>query len=281
MRYSHEEVLVTPQWLAQNLTNPDLRIVEVDMTPQACSSGHLPNAVFWSIFADLLLPDLSMNLSAEAISQLLSRSGVTPRTTIVAYGSNPATSAWMFWLLRVCGHDRVLVLNGGYTGWIAAGLPVVATISEFPATVYPVASIDDSLRVFLPEVKSAVGSDVREALLWTNRILVDVRTIAEYNGELFMMEPPKENEYAGHIPGAIHAEYSLAFNEDGTFNSAAELSAIYQRLGVNPDQEIFTYCAIGARSASTWFVLKYLLGYPQVRNYDGSWNQWSRQVVSN
>jgi thiosulfate/3-mercaptopyruvate sulfurtransferase len=272
MRYSHEEVLVTPQWLAQNLANPDLRIVEVDMTPQACSSGHLPNAVFWSIFADLLLPDLSMNLSAEAISRLLSRSGVTPTTTIVAYGSNPATSAWIFWLMQVCGHDRVLVLDGGYTGWIAADLPVVATISEFPATAYPVASIDDRLRVLLPEVKSSLGRE--------DRVLVDVRTIAEYNGELFMMEPPKENEYAGHISGAIHAEYSLAFNEDGTFKSAAELSAIYQQLGINPDREIFPYCAIGARSASIWFVLKYLLGYPQVRNYDGSWNEWSRQVVS-
>jgi thiosulfate/3-mercaptopyruvate sulfurtransferase len=160
----------------------------------------------------------------------------------------------------------VYVLNGGYQKWVAEGRPLAAEFSSFPPTEYPTRSSDVSLRVLQPEVQASLD----------RALLLDVRTPPEYQGEIFMMKPPVEEERGGHIPGAINIENILALNEDGTFKSIASLDNLYGSQGITADQEVFTYCAIGARSACTWFVLKYLLGYPHVRNYDGSWNQWSK-----
>ncbi|MBD2359143.1 sulfurtransferase [Tolypothrix sp. FACHB-123] len=267
-QYAHPEVLVDTQWLLENLNNPQVRIVEVDTSPQLYKDAHIPGAVFWNIFTDLLLPNLRINFDPEVMAKLLSRSGINDDTTIVAYGSYPGTGAWIFWLLQVFGHRNVLVLNGGHQKWMAENLPVATGLSDFPPSEYFISEIDTEKRIFLEEVQASIGNP--------NRVMLDVRSLAEYRGEFFLTQPPREGERAGHIPGALHVEYLLTLNEDGTFKSFAELQALYASQGITPDKEIIPYCAIGGRSGYTWFVLKYLLGYPNVRNYDGSWNEWSR-----
>jgi thiosulfate/3-mercaptopyruvate sulfurtransferase len=266
--YAHPEVLVNTQWLLEHLNHPQVRIVEVDTSPQLYKDAHIPGAVFWNIFTDLLLPNLQINFDPVSMEKLLSRSGITNETTIVAYGSYPGTGAWIFWLLKVLGHKDVRVLNGGHQKWIAENLPVATGVSDFPPTEYFISSLDGKERVFPQEVQASIGNP--------KRVLLDVRSVAEYHGEFFLNQPPVAGERAGHIPGAVHVEHLLSLNEDGTFKSFAELQALYNSQGITPDKEIIPYCAIGGRSGYTWFVLKYLLGYPQVRNYDGSWNEWSR-----
>ncbi|HCF27274.1 MAG TPA: sulfurtransferase [Cyanobacteria bacterium UBA11049] len=267
-QYAHPEVLVDTKWLMDRLNDPTVRVVEVDMSPEPYKDAHIPGAVFWNIFADLLLPDLRINLDPTAIAQLLSRSGISDETTVIAYGSYPGTGAWIFWFLKTFGHNKVYVLNGGYQKWVAEGRLVVAELSNFAPTQYHAKSLDANLRVLQAEVQASLNR--------TDCVLVDVRTSQEYCGEIFMIKPPEGTERGGHIPGAIHLEHTLTLNEDGTFKSAKELHALYSNLGITADKEVFPYCAIGGRSAYTWFVLKYLLGYPNVRNYDGSWNEWSR-----
>ena len=160
------------------------------------------------------------------------------------------------------------VLNGGYQKWLAEDRPLSSDLSSFLPTRYRVKSPNAGLRVLQPEVQAAVGQP--------DCVLLDVRTVQEYRGEMFMMKPPEGKERGGHIPGAVHLEHILTLNEDGTFKSAEELQTLYNRCGVTAEKTVFPYCAIGGRSAYTWFVLTYLLGYPNVRNYDGSWNEWSR-----
>jgi thiosulfate/3-mercaptopyruvate sulfurtransferase len=267
-QYAMPEVLVDAQWLLDRLDDPTVRIVEVDLSPEPYRDRHLPGAVFWHIFSDLLLPDLSQNLDPIAIATLLSRSGISPETTVVAYGSFPDTGAWIFWLLKQCGHDKVVVLNGGFKKWLADGMPVTSELPAFPPTEYLAKATDSNSRVR--------SSEIIDSLDRSDCVLVDVRSLPEYRGEIFMQQPPTGTECAGHIPGAVNLSHLLALNEDGTFKSATELHDLYTSQGITPDKQVFSYCAIGARSACSWFVLKYLLGYPHVRNYDGSWNEWSR-----
>ncbi|MEM8716482.1 MAG: sulfurtransferase [Cyanobacteria bacterium P01_G01_bin.4] len=266
--YAHPEVLVDTQWLADRLDDPNIRIVEVDNSPEPYQNSHIPGAVFWGIFPDLVEPNFRMNLGPEAMETLLSRSGISTTTTVIAYGSYPGTGAWIFWLLKFFGHDNVYVLNGGHKKWLAEGRPLASELSTFPATNYHAKSLNSSMRVLYP--------DVRNSLERSDCLLLDVRTAKEFKGEQYGMEPPKPDERAGHIPGATHIEHIQTLNEDGTFKSADELHALFGDRGVTSDKEIVPYCAIGARSASICFVLQYLLGYPNVRNYDGSWNEWSR-----
>jgi len=267
-QYAHPEVLIDTQWLMEHLNDPMVRIVEVGMSPDPYKDAHIPGAIFWNIFTDLLKPDHSMNLEPTAIAKLLSRSGISQQTTVIAYGSYPGTGAWIFWLLRLFGHENVYVLNGGYQKWVAEGRPLSAELSNFAPTQYQANLPDASFRVLPPTVQASLGQ--------ADCVVLDVRTPEEYCGEIFMMKPPEGAERAGHIPGAVHCEHTLTLNDDGTFKSADELHALYRSQGVTADKAIFPYCAIGARSAYTWFVLRYLLGYPHVRNFDGSWNEWSR-----
>ncbi|AFY43384.1 sulfurtransferase [Nostoc sp. PCC 7107] len=266
--YADPSVLVDTQWLADHLHDSNVRIIEVDVSPEPYKNAHIPGAVFWHIFTDLLLPDFKTNLDAIAFAKLMARSGITNNTTVVAYGNYPGIGGWIFWLLKVFGHDNVRVLNGGYQKWKSENRPLATELSTFPPTDYHTQAPDDSLRVLHPEVQAAINQQ--------ERILLDVRTIQEYSGEWFFNQPPKNNQRTGHIPGAVHLEHILTLNEDGTFKSFTELKNLYTSQGITPDKEIFPYCAIGGRSGYTWFVLKYLLGYPNVRNYDGSWNEWSR-----
>ncbi|MGJ5675925.1 MAG: sulfurtransferase [Nostochopsis sp.] len=266
--YAHNEVIIDTQWLADNLNAPNIRVIEVDTSPESYKNTHIPGAVFWNIFSDLLLCDLRINLDITAIEKLLSRSGITNETTIVAYGSYSGIGAWIFWLLKLFGHEDVRVLNGGHQKWVSEGRPVTTELSNFAPTQYRAKPLDTSLRILSGEIQASIGQ--------TDRVLLDVRTIEEYRGEHFLMKPPKETERAGHIPGSVHIEHILTLNEDGTFKSFDELQILYSSKGITPEKEVFPYCAIGGRSGYTWFVLKYLLGYPNVRNYDGSWNEWSR-----
>ncbi|MBD2446492.1 sulfurtransferase [Nostoc sp. FACHB-152] len=266
--YAHPSVLVDTQWLANHLSNPNLRIIELDPSPHPCKNAHIPGAVFWDLFTDLLLPNGNINFDAIAFEKLMARSGITNDTTVIAYGSYLTTGAWIFWLLKVFGHENVRVLNGGYQKWKSEGRPLANELSTFPTTDYHAKTPDPSLRVLYPEVYASIGR--------SDRILLDVRTLQEYSGEWFFDQPPKAGERTGHIPGAVHLEHTLTFNEDGTFKSFNELKNLYTSKGVTAEKEVFPYCTIGGRSGYVWFVLKYLLGYPNVRNYDGSWNEWSR-----
>lgn len=266
--YAHPDVLIDTQWLVEHLNDSNLRVVEVEVSPDPYRDAHIPGAVFWNIFTDLLQPDLQINLDPAAIAKLLSRSGVTNETTVIAYGSYPGTGAWIFWLLNLFGHQKVRVLNGGHQNWLANGYPVATALSTYAPTQYRANPLDTQLRVLYEEVHAALDRP--------EQLLLDVRTIQEYRGEQFLMKPPEGMERAGHIPGSIHIEHLLTLNADGTFKSFDQLQALYHSKGVTADKEVFPYCAIGGRSGYTWFVLKYLLGYPHVRNYDGSWNEWSR-----
>ena len=267
--YAHPEVVADTQWLMDHLNDPMVRVVEVDMTLDSYKDAHIPGAVFWHIFTDLLMPDLSMNLEPASIEHLMSRSGISQETTVIAYGSDPGIGAWIFWLLKLFGHDKVVVLNGGYQKWVLENRPLTSELSNFAPTQYRTKSPDARFRVLQAEIQASLGQP--------DCVLLDVRTPQEYRGEVFMMKPPEGAERAGHIPSAVHVEHTLTLNEDGTFKSAEELHKLFSSRGITDDKEIFPYCAIGGRSAFIWFVLKYLLGYPNVRNYDGSWNEWSRQ----
>ncbi|MEM6432661.1 MAG: sulfurtransferase [Cyanobacteria bacterium P01_D01_bin.115] len=270
--YSHPDSLVETQWLATQLNDPSVRIVEVGMSPEDCENAHIPGAVFWSIPSDLMTPNLRMNLDAEMFSALLSKSGISPETTVVAYGSNPATGANIFWLLKRFGHDKVYVLNGGHQKWMAEGRPVASALSRFEPVPYAAPDSaparDRDYRILIAEVQDALNR--------SDTVILDVRTSAEYRGEIFMGKPPEGNERAGHIPSAVHLEHTLALNKNGTFKSAAALHSLYAQQGITKDKRVIPYCAVGARSGFIWYVLKYLLGYPNVQNYDGSWNEWSR-----
>lgn len=266
--YAYPSVIVDTQWLADHLHDPNIRIIEVDVSSEPYQNAHIPGAVFWNIFTDLLLPNWKINFDAIAWVKLMQRSGITNDTTVIAYGNYPGIGGWIFWLLKVFGHENILVLNGGYQKWKSENRPLANELSTFPTSDYHTQALDSSLRVLHNEVQAAIGT--------SDRILLDVRTPQEYSGEWFFDQPAKENERTGHIPGAINVEHLLTFNEDGTFKSFTELKNLYTSQGITPDKEVFPYCAIGGRSGYTWFVLKYLLGYPHVRNYDGSWNEWSR-----
>lgn len=267
-QYAHPEVLVDTQWVVEHLNDPNVRLIDAGVSPEAYNTGHIPGAVFWNGFTDLLLPDWRTNFDTDALEKLLARSGITNDTTVITYGDYPATGGWLFWFLNVFGHHNVRVLNGGRQKWIAEGRPLTTEPPHIIPTDYRVQISDASLRASCEYVRESIGQ--------TNRVLVDARTPQEYSGEWLMMEPAKETERAGHIPGTVHIPYELTLNEDGTFKSVEQLQAIYTDKGITPDKEAIAYCAVGARSGHTWFVLKYLLGYPNVRNYDGSWNEWSK-----
>lgn len=267
MNYACPETLVETQWLAKHLNDPKLRIVEIDLNSQAYEQGHIPGSIFWSAMTQLS-SNMSLNLNPESMTALLSNSGITNNMTIVVVHNNyAATSGCTFWLLKLFGHQDIRILNGGRQKWEAESLPITRDQTEVTPTNYQVKGLDNSLRISSAEVKEAISK--------TEEILLDVRTPEEYRGEIYLQAPPQVDEKAGHIPGAINIYYELAHNEDGTFKSASQLQEIYGDL-VSANQLIIPYCAVGGRSGHTWFILKYLLGCDRVKNYDGSWNEWSK-----
>jgi thiosulfate/3-mercaptopyruvate sulfurtransferase len=270
--YAHPEVLVSTDWVAENADQPGIRVVEVDVDTAAYQQGHVPGAVGWNWttqLCDTLVRDI---VPKDKLEQLLGASGIDNDTTIVLYGDNNNWfAAWAFWQLKVYGHDDVRIMNGGRKKWLAEGRELSTDAPTFTPRKYAAADPDLSLRAFLPQVQSSVGKG--------NIAMVDVRSPQEFTGEILAPPGlPETCQRGGHIPGAKSIPWGKACNEDGTFKSAAELAALYNGLGVTADKSIITYCRIGERSSHSWFALKYLLGYRDVKNYDGSWTEWGNMV---
>ncbi len=271
--YAFPEVLVDTQWVADHLHDPRLRLVEVDVDTRAYAAGHIPGALAWDWQRDTQQPlrrDIPDRAGLEA---LLARSGITPETTVIVYGDNNNWFAtFAFWLLKLYGHADARVMNGGRKKWIEEGRPFTTDVPTVSPAAYAAREPDQRLRALRDSVASRLGQ--------SGCGLVDVRSPKEYSGELLAPEnlPQEGAQRGGHIPGARNIPWAQAVAEDGTFKPAADLHALYGGQGLTPDKQIIAYCRIGERSSHTWFVLKYLLGYPNVRNYDGSWTEWGSLI---
>jgi thiosulfate/3-mercaptopyruvate sulfurtransferase len=269
---SAPDVLVTTDWVAQHRNDAGVRVVEVDVDTAAYDQGHVPGALGWNWtteLCDTLVRDIVPKAKLE---KLLGASGITPDTTIVVYGDNNNWfAAWAFWQLKVYGHRDVRIMDGGRKKWLSENRDVETTKPAIPPTTYTAKDPDLTIRAFLPEVQKAMGRpDVA---------MVDVRSPAEFTGEILAPPGlPETCQRGGHIPGAKSIPWGKACNEDGTFKSRDELTSLYASQGVTPDKHVIAYCRIGERSSHTWFVLKYLLGYQDVKNYDGSWTEWGNLV---
>ncbi len=268
---THPAPLVGTAWVAEQLDAPAVRLIEVDLQPdEAYLAGHIPGAVLWSVWGDLLGLDERLVDDPAALRRLLSRSGVRPETTVVLYGDLWNWGATLaFWLLHALGHRDLRVMDGGRDKWLAEGRPTETNPPFVAPTDYPVAGPDWSARVRLADVRAAIGS--------AGQTILDVRLPEEYAGELFRPgAEPREGQRAGHIPGAVHVPWETAVNEDGSFKAPDDLRVVYREHGVVPDREVIPYCTVGGRSSHTWFVLSQVLGYPDVRLYDASWAEWGQ-----
>jgi thiosulfate/3-mercaptopyruvate sulfurtransferase len=271
--YARPEVLVSTEWVAQHLNDPKVRLVEVDVDTAAYETGHIPGAVGWNWKQDLEAPVQRDIATKEQVEELLSRSGISNDTTVVLYGDNNNWFAtYAFWLLKYYGHEDARIMNGGRKKWIDEGRPLSTDVPSYPRTSYRAKEPDPSIR--------ALRDYVLQSLQRDGIALVDVRSPAEFKGELLAPEnlPQEGAQRGGHIPKAKNIPWAQAVREDGTFKSPEELKELYQGQGITPDKEVIAYCRIGERSSHTWFVLKYLLGYPNVKNYDGSWTEWGSAV---
>lgn len=274
MSYKHPEVLVETPWVTEHLKDGSIRIAEVDYDPATnYNLGHIPGAVLFDWRKDMndqLRRDI---VSKEQLEDLLGRAGVSSNAKLVLYGDfNNWFAAFAYWILKYYGVENVVLMNGGRKKWIAEDKLVTKDVPSYSRASFKVGNPNENIRTYVDYVKSSLNN--------SGRVLVDVRSPAEFTGEV-TAPPEYPNEHAqrgGHIPGAVNIPWAQAVKEDGTFKSAEELSKLYQSKGVTPDKEIITYCRIGERSSFTWFVLKYLLGYPNVRNYDGSWTEWGNLI---
>jgi thiosulfate/3-mercaptopyruvate sulfurtransferase len=277
--YANPDALVSTEWVAENLNDTEnIRIVESDEDVLLYDIGHVPNAVKIDWVEDLNDPLTRDYVDPDHFASLMQEKGISPDTTVVFYGDkNNWWATYALWVFRLFGHDNVKVMDGGRIKWEAEGREMTQEVPSFPAADYPVPQRDDSrIRAFrddvmahLEKVESGEGG------------LIDVRSPGEYKGELLHMpDYPQEGALrGGHIPGAANVPWARAANEDGTFKSADELRSIYEgEAGLQADGDTIAYCRIGERSSHTWFVLSYLLGYGNVRNYDGSWTEWGNVV---
>ena len=272
MEYAHPEVLVDTNWVDQHKNDPKVRVAEVDYDPTAnYALGHVPGSVLIDWKADINDPLTRNIVTKQACESLLQRVGVNDDTTLVLYGDfNNWFAAFAFWVFKYYGYKDVRLMNGGRKKWLEEDKPVTKDIPSHAKANFRASEPDSSIRVFLKYVRDTLGS----------KILVDVRGPKEFTGEI-LAPPEYPTEHAqrgGHIPGAVNIPWGQAVNEDGTFKSADELQKLYQSKGVAADKEVISYCRIGERSSHTWFVLKYLLGYPNVKNYDGSWTEWGNMI---
>jgi len=271
---AQQVVLVSTDWVAQRLNDPKIRIVEVDVDTKAYGESHVPNAVGWAWdtqLCDTLRRDI---IPQDKFEQLMGSSGIDNATTVILYGDNNNWfAAWAFWQLKVYGHEDVRLMNGGRKKWIAEGRELSTDKPQISPKSYKAKKPDYSIRAFLPEVIKA--SAERSAQM------VDVRSPQEYSGEILAPPGlPETCQRGGHIPSAKSIPWGKACNEDGTFKSVEELRALYGGAGITGEKPVIAYCRIGERSSHTWFVLKYLLGYQHVKNYDGSWTEWGNLVAA-
>jgi len=273
--YARPDVLVTTDWVAEHLTDRDVRIIESNEDQLLYPSGHIPGAVQVDWAADLNDPVRRDYLDRDSFERLMARIGVTRETTVVFYGDkNNWWACYAFWIFQLFGHTRARVVDGGRLKWEQEGRPVSREVPKFAGTTYGAPARDDTrIRAFREQVLKHMQA---------GKPLVDVRSPQEFSGErTHMAEYPQEGVLrGGHIPGAKSVPWARASNPaDGTFRTAEELREIYEKeQGLKSGDEVIAYCRIGERSSHTWFVLTYLLGFPNVRNYDGSWTEWGNSV---
>jgi thiosulfate/3-mercaptopyruvate sulfurtransferase len=271
--YKHPEVLVSTEWVAHNFNSPSLRLVEVDVDTTAYDQGHIPGAVGWN-WQTQLQDNIRRDLIDKAtLEKLLGESGISNNTTVILYGDNNNWfAAYAFWQLKYYGHKDVRLINGGRKKWLEEKRPLTTEPAKVARATYRVSGTDESIRARKEEVFALLEGKRRGQL-------VDVRSVDEFTGKI--LAPPGLSETAqraGHIPGAANIPWAQAANEDGTFKSFDALASLYQSKGITGTDEVIAYCRIGERSSHTWFVLKYLLGYENVLNYDGSWTEWGNLV---
>ena len=274
-RVAHPESIVETDWVAEHLNDDNVRLVEVDVDTSAYDQGHIPGAVGWNWTTqlnDTLTRDI---LSREQMQRLMGESGITRSTHVVLYGDNNNWFAtYAFWQIKMFGHRRAKVMNGGRQKWINEGRATSTEASSVERRIYRAGNPDTSVR--------ATRDYVLDVASTRNNVgLVDVRAPAEFSGELLAPAnlPQEGSQRGGHIPGAANITWASAVNEaDGTFKSVEELREIYGGKGITKDTETITYCRIGERSSHTWFVLTQILGYSKVRNYDGSWTEYGSIV---
>jgi thiosulfate/3-mercaptopyruvate sulfurtransferase len=266
-------VLVSAEWLAEHLGDEGLVVAEVDENPALYEEGHIAGAVKLHWRDDLQDPVERDVVDRRTFERLLGERGISETTTVILYGDkNNWFAAYAYWYLKIYGHQDVRILDGGRQKWIDDGRELTTETPRPTATTYTAKDRDESIRTYRDHVLASLGD--------AGRALVDVRSPAEYEGEL-IAPPGYEQEgaqRAGHIPTAASIPWASAVRDDGTFRPADELRSLYEGKGVTPDKAVTAYCRIGERSAHTWFVLRELLGYEDVRNYDGSWTEWGNLV---
>jgi len=270
--YANPDVLVETEWLERHLSDPDVRIIEVDEDTSAHRKGHIENALAWDWFEDLHTEVGRDYVDQEGLAALLREAGVGADTTVVLYGgSDNWFAAYAYWLLTYLGFDRAKLLNGGRKKWELESRSLKAEVPSFPATDLRIEGpVRAELRAFRDEVLEGLD----------RAAFVDVRSPEEYRGEKLAPDhlPQEQSQVPGHIPGAANVPWAQAVSEDGTFKPADELRELYASKGITRDREVIAYCRIGERSSHTWFALRELLGFEDVKNYDGSWTEYGSLV---
>jgi thiosulfate/3-mercaptopyruvate sulfurtransferase len=276
--YAHTEVVVDTKWVEDHIQDPNVRIAEVDYDPKSnYMLGHVPGAVLFDWRQDINDPVTRNILGKQECQNLLQNAGINDDTTLVLYGDfNNWFAAFAFWVFKYYGYKDLRLMNGGRKKWLLEDRPLTKDIpQQYPKGNFKASGPDNNIRVFLNYVKQSLDTKDRK--------LVDVRSPKEFTGEI-LAPPEYPTEHAqrgGHIPGAANIPWGQAVNDgDGTFKSVDELKKLYEAKDITPDKEIIAYCRIGERSSHTWFVLKYLLGYPNVKNYDGSWTEWGNMIAN-
>lgn len=271
--YAHPESMVTTQWVAEHGSEPNVRLVEVDVDTAAYEQGHIEGAVGWNWQTQLQQSVRRDLISKAEMEQLLGGSGIGNDTTVIVYGDNNNWfAAWALWQMKYYGHMDVRLMNGGRATWAAEDRPFTTQVPNHPSKSYAAGEGNESIRAYRDDVLQAVGAG--------NIALVDVRSPDEFTGKLLAPPnlPQEGAQRGGHIPGASNIPWGTAVQEDGTFKSADDLRALYGGKGIDGSRETIAYCRIGERSSHTWFALTQLLGFDNVRNYDGSWTEWGSIV---
>ncbi|KAG2473113.1 MAG: Sulfur carrier protein TtuD [Nitrosopumilales archaeon] len=275
MSYVHPEVLVDTEWVSQNPPNENRKFVEVDYDPEnGYRKGHIKGTslIWWK--RDINDPIARDIINKELFEELMAKNGIKPDTEVIMYGDfNNWFAAFSFWVFKYYGHKNIKIMNGGRKKWELENREYTTEEPQIEKTSYSAKEPDEQIRDYLDGVKKALDDN--------NIVMVDVRSPKEFTGEITAPpEYPMEHaQRGGHIPGANNIPWATAVNDaDGTFKSVEELKQIYESKGITSDKNVICYCRIGERSSHSWFVLKYLLGYPNVRNYDGSWTEWGNMI---